>query len=64
MKCLTPSPSSDTHAGKNFVHLDMKATLEENGIKDEGEDLEELGIDKDLYLPVVHIYFNDDLTVA
>lgn len=44
--------------------LEMNKTLEENGIKDETETFYELGINDDFYIPVLHIYYNDDLTVA
>jgi hypothetical protein len=44
--------------------LDMSKTLEENGIPDESEELLELGIDLEDYIPAVHLYFNDDLTIA
>ena len=40
----------------------MTKTLEENGIRDEGEDFFELGMDEDEFLPPIHLYFNDDLT--
>ncbi|KAI9344227.1 hypothetical protein DFJ73DRAFT_941577 [Zopfochytrium polystomum] len=46
------------------VLLDMQLTLEENGIRDEGPQMERLGMDEDAYLPSVHLYFSDDLTVA
>ena len=42
--------------------LDMYKTLQENGISDEFENFYELNMDEDLYLPAVHLYFNDDLT--
>jgi hypothetical protein len=44
--------------------LDMERTLEENDIPDEIEEYLDLGIDEDSYVPAVHLYFNDDLTVA
>jgi len=44
--------------------LNMDMTLEENGIKDETEELKSLGIDPDDHIPVIHLYFNDDLTEA
>lgn len=45
--------------GKN---LDMKKTLQQNGIEDESEAFYELNIDEDDFLPAIHLYFNDDLT--
>ena len=44
--------------------LDMALTLEENGIVDESDELMELGMDVDEYTPAIHLYFNDDLTIA
>ena len=44
--------------------LDMSKNLEDNGIPDETEELLELGIDTDDYIPAIHLYFNDDLTIA
>ena len=46
-----------------FVPLNMTATLEDNGIPDESDEFEELGIDADQHRPILHVYFNDDLTV-
>jgi hypothetical protein len=50
--------------GDKFVKLDMKATLEVNGILDEDNDFESLGIEDGYYYPTIHVYFNDDLTYA
>jgi hypothetical protein len=47
-----------------FVKLDMKLTLSDNGIPDESENFEALGLDEDFFVPTFHIYFNDDLTYA
>lgn len=44
--------------------LEMTATLEENGILDETEKLKNLGFNEDEWIPVIHLYFSDDLTVA
>jgi hypothetical protein len=44
--------------------LDMERSLEENDIPDETEEYLDLAIDEDSYVPAVHLYFNDDLTVA
>lgn len=44
--------------------LNMNLTLEENDIPDESEEFAELSIDEDQYIPAIHIYFNDDLTVS
>lgn len=51
-------------ADVGFVKLDMGKTLEENGLPDESEEFQQLGIDEDVYMPIVHIYWDDDLTVA
>ncbi|XP_047125426.1 cytochrome b5 domain-containing protein 1 [Hydra vulgaris] len=46
------------------INLDMEKTLEENQIEDESEVFYTLGLDEDMFLPSIHIYFNDDLTDA
>jgi len=47
-----------------FTRLDMEKNLTENGVVDEADDFEELEIDDDYYYPILHVYFNDDLTTA
>ena len=49
---------------KEFVTLDMDKNLEENGVPDETPEFFKLDLDEDYYIPVIHVYFNDDLTVA
>ena len=44
--------------------LDMDKTLEENDVPDETEEFVELGMDEDMYIPALHLYYNDDLTEA
>ncbi|XP_053319064.1 cytochrome b5 domain-containing protein 1 [Spea bombifrons] len=44
------------------VPLDMDKTLQENGVRDEDEEFEQLTIDSDLFTPSILLYFNDDLT--
>ncbi|KAI8802152.1 hypothetical protein BJ742DRAFT_912522 [Cladochytrium replicatum] len=45
--------------------LDMSMTLEQNGIRDDSEDFHRVGVmDEDEWLPAIHLYFSDDLTVA
>ena len=46
-----------------FTPLDMEMTLSENGVPDEEYDFEVLSINSDYYHPVVHLYYNDDLSV-
>lgn len=47
-----------------FVVLNMSQTLEENGILDESDKFVDLGMDYDFYIPSLHIYYNDDLTIG
>lgn len=42
----------------------MDRDLEENGVVDDSLAFDELGIDDDGYKPAIHIYYNDDLTIA
>ena len=44
--------------------LDMSKSLEKNGILAERDELLELGMQLDDYIPAIHLYFNDDLTIA
>ena len=39
-------------------------TLEENGVPDEADKFADLSLNTDYYVPVIHIYYKDDLTVA
>lgn len=45
-----------------FRPLDMKKSLAKNGVADDTAEFERLSIDDDFYIPVVHLYYNDDLT--
>lgn len=44
--------------------MDMSKTLEENGIPDDSVEFEELDLPVDLHVPVIFLYYMDDLTVA
>ena len=44
--------------------LDMKLTLQENGVLDERENYAKLNLPDDFFVPMLHLYFNDDLTEA
>merc|ERR1719335_1015237 len=44
--------------------LDMQSTLEDNGVKDDSAELLSVGIDPEDHVPVLHLYFSDDLTEA
>jgi hypothetical protein len=44
--------------------LDMEKTLDENEILDESDEFQNLGLPEDYYVPALHLYFNDDLTVG
>lgn len=63
------SPPSSTFDFSSFSHLSrprfsLQLTLVANGIPDESDEFEKLSIRDDYYVPVVHLYYNDDLTVA
>ncbi|KAF5826644.1 hypothetical protein DUNSADRAFT_2455 [Dunaliella salina] len=47
-----------------FVELDMNKTLAENGVPDEDATFADLQVPIDSFYPVLHMYWNDDLTVA
>jgi hypothetical protein len=38
--------------------LDMNLTLQENGIPDEEDIFDQLGMNSDQWLPVIHLYFS------
>ena len=42
--------------------LNMNCSLQENGIEDETKECLALGIDPDEYIPIIHLFFDDDLT--
>lgn len=44
--------------------LDMTLTLDGNGVLDETDSFESLGLNADFYIPAIHLYYNDDLTEA
>ena len=55
-------PSSN--AQYEFKELDLNKTLQENGVADESGTFESLDMPSDYHIPVLHVYWNDDLTVA
>ena len=65
------SPCGFLRNGKQYpasearAHLQSKVDylLNKNMVKN-AEDFIELGIDEHAYIPAVHLYYNDDLTVA
>lgn len=42
----------------------MSQNLKLNGVEDESEVMERVGMDEEEWLPRVHLYFADDLTVG
>ncbi|GMI26364.1 hypothetical protein TrRE_jg13538 [Triparma retinervis] len=53
-----------TADGEKFIVMEMDKNLEDNGVPDEDFDFEKLHIPDDYYVPVIHVYYNDDLTIA
>jgi len=47
-----------------FRPLDMTLTLTENGVPDESSQLKKLSIPIEKFIPMIHAYFNDDLSEA
>ena len=41
----------------------MEMNLADNGIVDESQECLALGIDPEEYIPTIHLYFDDDLTI-
>jgi hypothetical protein len=50
--------------GGAIVPLDMDRTLVENGVEDDVEEREQLGLHGDVFLTHLLLYFSDGLTVA
>ena len=50
--------------GEEFVPIRMDWTLSENGLPDDSDSFVSLGLDEDFNMPTLHIYYNDDLTIA
>jgi hypothetical protein len=48
----------------DFRELNMNQTLLDNGVADESGTFENLDMPTDFHIPVLHVYWNDDLTVA
>uniref|UniRef100_A0A8D3CYR4 Cytochrome b5 domain-containing protein 1 n=1 Tax=Scophthalmus maximus TaxID=52904 RepID=A0A8D3CYR4_SCOMX len=48
----------------NGAILDMSRTLVQNNVPDNDRELEQLRLDRDLYVPSILLHFNDDLTEA
>lgn len=47
-----------------FRPLDMEKTLADNGVPDDSEEIALLGLDPADHIPIIHLYFNDDLTIS
>lgn len=47
-----------------FKELDLNMTLADNGVMDESESFDDHQIGQEVYVPVLAVYWNDDLTVA
>ena len=60
----TSGPGSRANAEMQFRELDLNKTLYENGIEDETAAYESVDLPSDFHVPVLHVYWNDDLTVA
>ena len=61
-RVLRRDPDGDREL--KFVDVDLDKTLEENGMVDDAETFEALSIPSDAAIPVIHLYFKDDLTSA
>jgi len=62
--CCDPPNHVLPSSYRYWVWLPTLQTLEENGVLDESPQFEDLGMPNGSYLPVLHVYWNDDLTVA
>ena len=59
---------SGTENGGPGVQLDVRGVQLDlprlDPSDDEGEEFEQLSIPSDFYIPIIHLYYTDDLTVA
>jgi TPP-dependent pyruvate/acetoin dehydrogenase alpha subunit len=68
--CFLPHAAGNRRASQlggtemQFRELDLNRTLSGNGIHDESEAFEALNMAADHHVPVLHVYWNDDLTQA
>jgi hypothetical protein len=64
--CLRFHPGAGTGSAPTyeFKELDLNQTLLENGVIDDAGTFESLNLPSDYHIPVLHVYWNDDLTVA
>jgi hypothetical protein len=62
-KALVKAGASSSCAHE-FRELRMNQTLQENGVLDEAGAFEDLDLASDFHVPVLHVYWNDDLTVG
>lgn len=60
VKALLPSGGDSFE----FIEMNLNKTLDENGVKDETALYEDLSVSATEFIPVLHAYWNDDLTVA
>ena len=59
-KALVPAPDGSFE----LKELDLNLTLSGNGVRDETETFEDCNLGDDFFLPVLQLYWSDDLTVA
>jgi len=48
--------------GASFVKFDMDKTLDQIGLPDESELFDGIGINDNSFIPILQLYFDDDLT--
>jgi len=47
-----------------FTELDLEKNLTDNGLPDEADECEKFGVPEEGGIPVIHLYFADELTLA
>lgn len=61
---LRPVPCTALSVCPYFCLLPIVCFVLSFRLQDESDELESIDTDEDKFVPAIHIYFNDDLTVA
>uniref|UniRef100_A0A8C4SCZ6 Cytochrome b5 domain-containing protein 1 n=1 Tax=Erpetoichthys calabaricus TaxID=27687 RepID=A0A8C4SCZ6_ERPCA len=62
-KCIKYNSHINSYTWKyDSTEMDMSKTLEENGVRDEDDNFFAMRMERDDWIPAIHLYYNDDLT--
>ena len=63
-RAFLPVETRDGSTSLELKELDMNKTLEENGVEDAADELNECMLGADFYVPALQLYWSDDLSIA